>query len=222
MNNELYHYGVLGMKWGVRRYQNKDGSYTSAGKKRLAADAERRLEDYRKVYGAADTKAKAYARKVGSGKSISELEKLAETEANKDGEYRLKREKNPNKWDEYTSKAHDHEIRSNEFRRMISEKKKRNDVVDKIVSETNGYLMKEREYDGYRSTAKEHVDRFSKSSSPVHKFLTKTNTFALNLNTSKRDEYKQKADAMIKQLHSEDNVVVRITPYGPLLVRADD
>lgn len=29
--NELYHHGVLGQKWGVRRYQNKDGSYTSAG-----------------------------------------------------------------------------------------------------------------------------------------------------------------------------------------------
>lgn len=32
--NELYHWGVKGMKWGVRRYQNADGSYTSAGKKR--------------------------------------------------------------------------------------------------------------------------------------------------------------------------------------------
>ena len=29
----LIHHGILGMKWGVRRYQNKDGTLTDAGKK---------------------------------------------------------------------------------------------------------------------------------------------------------------------------------------------
>lgn len=34
MENELMHWGVKGMRWGIRRYQNKDGSLTPAGKKR--------------------------------------------------------------------------------------------------------------------------------------------------------------------------------------------
>lgn len=33
-NDQLTHYGIRGMKWGVRRYQNRDGSYTNAGKRR--------------------------------------------------------------------------------------------------------------------------------------------------------------------------------------------
>ena len=34
MLSYLFHHGIKGQKWGVRRYQNKDGSLTSAGKKR--------------------------------------------------------------------------------------------------------------------------------------------------------------------------------------------
>lgn len=33
---ELYHHGILGQKWGVRRYQNKDGSLTSLGERHRA------------------------------------------------------------------------------------------------------------------------------------------------------------------------------------------
>lgn len=37
-NTELYHHGVKGQRWGVRRYQNKDGSLTSYGKNRYAKE----------------------------------------------------------------------------------------------------------------------------------------------------------------------------------------
>ena len=42
MDNELQHFGIKGMKWGVRRYQNKDGSLTPAGKKRYDESDEER------------------------------------------------------------------------------------------------------------------------------------------------------------------------------------
>ena len=38
MDNHLEHHGIIGMKWGVRRYQNKDGTLTNAGKKRYLTD----------------------------------------------------------------------------------------------------------------------------------------------------------------------------------------
>ena len=42
--NELTHHGILGMKWGVRRYQNKDGSLTPAGKRKAAKMKEKYTE----------------------------------------------------------------------------------------------------------------------------------------------------------------------------------
>ena len=59
--NELFHSGIKGMKWGVRRYQNEDGSYTEEGKERYyKKNKKTALQQYREYNGNDNEKRIAY------------------------------------------------------------------------------------------------------------------------------------------------------------------
>lgn len=81
--NELMHYGVLGMKWGIRRYQNYDGSYTKKG-----------MQHYRKSekeYDEAKDKYKAKKAERKAGRATKDDVKYAKGEM-KIAERKLKRD----------------------------------------------------------------------------------------------------------------------------------
>ena len=78
---ELYHHGILGQKWGVRRYQDKDGDYTEAGKRRRNSDdgvhynRKRQLDSYKDY-----KKANKYAKATLRAKNREETKKLLKGE----------------------------------------------------------------------------------------------------------------------------------------------
>lgn len=81
-SDELAHWGIKGMKWGVRRYQNPDGSLTAAGKKRYyKMDEDKREKWLEKL----SSKNKSIAKKETARKDIDETT-AAERKAREDAE----------------------------------------------------------------------------------------------------------------------------------------
>lgn len=113
MDNELMHYGVKGQKWGVRRYQRKDGTYTPAGMKRRAREA----GDNAAQESWAKSKASPDARKLGSGRRAMNAASDARKQARYDSlrsdsahNKQIRADKKANKrsdWSDDAKTAHD-------------------------------------------------------------------------------------------------------------------
>lgn len=99
MTNTLCHHGILGQKWGVRRYRNDDGSLTEAGKRRLEKkDSKWASKKYDKIYNKAYKKSarqlakhdRALHRQMLTGKAFvnSHNQKMAELMTQNASQYR--------------------------------------------------------------------------------------------------------------------------------------
>ena len=73
MNEELYHHGILGQKWGIRRFQNSDGSLTSEGKRRYDNDSHSKSDNNAKSETSEKSKSRAknLKRTVAVGATIA-------------------------------------------------------------------------------------------------------------------------------------------------------
>jgi hypothetical protein len=133
-NGELYHWGIKGMKWGQRRYQNKDGSLTPAGRKRYA-DEEASLKAREKEIKNRE-RVKAKEAKIAAKKAELDAreEALNGTKKAKEADSNVK--KSPKDMsDEELSKAVARSRMEEEYKRLNPEPVQKKSLSKRVVDE---------------------------------------------------------------------------------------
>ena len=160
-SSELYHHGILGMKWGVRRYQNKDGSYTAAGKKRYAKELYSEMKKNSEKLGYSEY-GKAVKKKLSSDKRVKDYVSSNSKEYNQ-----LFRE-----WADITDKLDSEYENSDTYKRAYNEAiKKGADPkqrhFDDYVYELMSKDVKIAKLESQSEKAADKIDMFSKKAEPL-------------------------------------------------------
>jgi hypothetical protein len=123
-DEELYHHGVKGQKWGVRRYQNEDGSLTSAGKKRLSDYKQKELSLNKAKYNTA--------------KDTKRIDKLREKQNNADASGNVKRAEKIHQKIQTSKQT----VKYKKAMRLLEKQKIKNMTYDEMMSEKHAIARK--------------------------------------------------------------------------------
>lgn len=169
-SDELWHYGIKGMRWGVRRYENEDGSLTPAGKKRYTDDKNKeyrkklRKERAKKV-GKALALTTAAAATLYGGKKLYDNVRIPKSNKLKLKELAIRRKQKPLENTNRVLNNHDSEQRRNNLIRWVT--KLDNAYYDKKQKIDDNYYknksMSSYDYNKALSQLMKKYDRISKN-----------------------------------------------------------
>ena len=135
-STELCHHGIKGQRWGIRRYQNPDGTYTEAGLKRLRKkDVRWAKRNYNKIY------------KTTYKKSKKEMKKFVKKDLNK-------------RLSEKTKNGRESKTYINEYNRKLAEIMNRNasDIRSPYTNQAIKFIAKRGEMGVHLALAGDQFD----------------------------------------------------------------